>query len=246
MWFGYAPFARHRLGYLTGSLTSYLRVTDARYLPARTVQLPRAPSDLVVASGGNAIYLTDPVDPVIRVLRPATFEVVETIPLAAPAMGVDISISGDSLLVAHWQERAISVIALKTGARTIVPLVMANPPHPFFDTNDLRQLRVVGAGHVLQTIASGTGGYLFDVDLVTGALVSRSIWFSGSAFERSQDRSRAYTDALSGLTYVAATNTFIPLSGAGLTQLPGPVVDVELKRRRCSWGAQPSPVTSGR
>lgn len=220
--FAVSLFARHTLGHLTTGEPSPARLTDAVRVPARTALLPRPPGDMLLDRSADVIYLTDPVDPVLRVMRPAAFETIQTIALAAPAAGLDLSISGDSLLLAHRQERAISILVTETGARTTIPLELDTEPPPLFESRDLRQVRVVAGGRVLLGIASGSGGYLFEVDLGTGILKQRSSWTSSSAFERSADRTRAYTDALAGLVYLAVTDEFFVPPVGGLRQLPRP------------------------
>jgi hypothetical protein len=207
--FSYRVFARHLHGHLTLSDPLGTRLTDALRVPTRVATLPRTPFDRVIADDGETIYLTDTIAPVLRVLRPATFETVTTIALDAPATSVELLPSGDSLLVTQRGALALSVVSVATGGRVTIPMVYDDPGSPFSTSTDVRYARVLAGGLYLVAIGEGTGGGIHDLARGTGALTRLSTWFSASAVQRSFDRSHLFLDAIAGPSFVAATESFL-------------------------------------
>jgi hypothetical protein len=222
--FGVIPFARHSLGHLTEAPFASTRLTDALILPARMVTLPRAPGEHVVDIAGGTLLLTDPVDPVLRVLREADFETPGTIALPRAGVSVELGTGSDSLLVTHRSPGALSVLDRGSATWRTVSLTLPVDLEQFHTTEEPRQVRAMATGRVLLALASGTGGHVFEVNTVSGALVTRSGWFSGTAFHRTADRSRAYVDAWAGLIYDSAADAFVAAASLGLSQLPGPTL----------------------
>ncbi len=188
-----------------------------------TASLP-TPSDLVYDAARHRLYYTHTSAATVSVVDVATMTLVTQIPLGPLPGALDISPSGDSLLVTQSVDRDLAVVDLNTLA-VLPPLALtasdsiaseepANPPLP-------NGVRVLSNGRVLvqQHRVSLSGHRTLEVDLASGVTSVRvdadqagggvSVWWHRMG--RSSDRARlVLLDPACPRTYDAATDAFSP------------------------------------
>jgi hypothetical protein len=167
-------FARDRQHEQTAPFTpDTIRAAAVRGRRARAVALPSAVRDAVYDAKRARVYLAMTSAPQIAVLDPAAGVVDSLIPLPGRAGGVDLSLSGDSLLVALEDRGSFATVSLLSGAVDTV--------HIEFDTTLLHEpsfLRMTADGKVFVTGTqrgiSGFAGQLMAIDLATGTQRQRT------------------------------------------------------------------------
>ena len=158
-------FARDALGNVTervGAITVYPLVNRR----VRSVALKGPVRQFLYDEKRQLLYLTRPDTPSIAVLSMATLTLAPAISLPSRAEGMDLTATGDSLLVALPQDRALAVVDLGTRATAVVPLA--------FDTAQARRVtdvRVGANGKALVFLGSNFvgGGRVMEYELASGA-----------------------------------------------------------------------------
>ncbi len=218
-------FARDAFGYRTRYYPACCQflVIDAIRRPTVTVPLGGRVSDVVLDTTRGRLYLSQPDSGRILVLSIGTMTFETPIALSGRPSGMDLSLSGDSLLVGLYSTRELGVVNLVTGQIDRIPIVLSGFP-------DLGPDRVKEAanGKVFLSITfagSGYGGQLIEYDLNTGQQRRRlEPGLSGALTEatgmaRVGDASRLVLlleDAccpVNAQTYTAAIDSFSPLHG---------------------------------
>lgn len=158
-------FARDALGNVTervGAVTVYPLVNRR----VRSVALKGPVLQFLYDEKRQLLYMTRPETPSVAVLSMATLTLAPSIALPSRAEGMDLTATGDSLLVALPQDGALAVVDLRTRATAVVPLA--------FDTTQARRVadvRVAANGKALVFLGSNFlgGGRLMEYELGSGA-----------------------------------------------------------------------------
>jgi hypothetical protein len=158
-------FARDALGNMTervGAITVYPLVNRR----VRSVALKGPVQQFLYDEKRQLLYMTRPETPSVAVLSMATLTLSASISLPSRAEGMDLTATGDSLLVALPQDGALAVVDLSTRATTVVQLA--------FDTAQARRVanvRVAANGKALVSLGSDFpgGGRVMEYDLGSGA-----------------------------------------------------------------------------
>jgi hypothetical protein len=181
------------------SLADSIRVYPVRNRPTRTAQHTGHYHEALVDPARRLLYLSLRERNEIAVLSLATMTWGTPIALPGPGAGMDLSISGDSLLVAIPGMNALAVVDLKAAPGTAAALVNTGAFSPV-------AVRVAADGRVL----AASLGTLAAVELRTGAvttLASESVT-SFAALARSPDRARVvYGGGSCRFDYDAAART---------------------------------------
>ena len=224
--------ARDRAGRLSNPIVSpsdSLRFyAPSPHAVSSVVNVPNALSalgDVRFDPKRHLLYIGQPWAKAIAVLNTATMVFEPSITFASTPSGMDLSLSGDSLLVALQGARALGVIALDR--RDAPPSVIAMP---MLDTArrtvgeplEPSGVRALANGKVLVGLSAYTSSQdvLAEIDLGSGAQrVRRDVqnafvfgpWWP-TIFERTDDRSRGTLFLADGCarTYRAATDDFTP------------------------------------
>jgi hypothetical protein len=207
-------------------------VIDAIRRPTAVLPLDSRVSDVVLDTTRGTLYLSQPDSSRILVLSIGTMTFATPIVLPGRPSGMDLSLSGDSLLVGLYSTRELGVVNLLTGHIDRIPIVLSGFPDLGPD-----RVREAANGKVLLSITfagSGYGGQLIEYDLNTGQQRRRldvgllGALTEATALERVGDPSRIVQlleDAccpVNAQTYTAATDSFSPLHGV-LDFFGGPV-----------------------
>ena len=158
-------FARDALGNVTervGAITVYPLVNQG----IRSVALKGPIRQFLYDEKRQLLYMTRPDMPNVAVLSMATLTLSPGISLPSDAGGMDLTATGDSLLVALPQQGALAVIDLTTKAIAVVPRA--------FDTAQARRVadvRVAANGKALVFLGSNflAGGRMMEYELASGA-----------------------------------------------------------------------------
>lgn len=216
-------FARDVWGYRIrySPLCCNVLVVDAIRRPTALVPIAGRVSDVVLDTARNRLYLTQPDSGRILTLSLATMTYGQPILLPGRPSGMDLTLGGDSLLVALFSARELAIMNLITGQIDRVPITLGNPTNPSPD-----RVREAANGKVLisMTFAGfGYGGELIEHDLRTGQQKRRlDVGLQGALTEatglaRVGDPSRIVLlieDACcpeNAQIYTAATDSFSPL-----------------------------------
>jgi hypothetical protein len=178
-WLGDTPltlFARDAFDRVTEQPGGVLRVHDLVRRPLRIVKLGTRAVGVEYDARRNLIYLLEPEAGQVAVLRLSdfTFGTAFPIPTDYPAtigMGMDLSPSGDSLLVAITTPPAVHVVNLVSGSSSDVTITDAGNDAPIL--GDVK----VAAGRAFVYGEHSTAGYvtgrLWELDLATHTLQPR-------------------------------------------------------------------------
>lgn len=215
-----AVFARDRSNVQTADLGG-ITVIAVHGPRTRAVALASAVRDLVYDAKRARLYVSLWGMDQVAVLDPVTATLGTPMTLPGVAGGIDLTLGGDSLLVALENRGSFAVINLVTGAPDTI--------HVAFDLTMLHnpgELRVAADNQVLVTgtnrNVSGGGGQLVSYDLGTGTQQRRldvgSIQ-SYTLLARAGDRSRVLLleagacCPMQGRVYQAASGAFGPSTG---------------------------------
>lgn len=209
----YTVFARDASGNARQALLGTFTVANRTRLAPWSVPLDASVHDLAYDLKRNLLYLSEPDSGRIATLSLSshTFDSSFAFP-AAGIRGIDLTLGGDSLLVAERNTPYVGVLNLTTGTRDTVRVVTSN-----FLNNGPDNLRVMGNNKALVTITfdgSGYGGSVAEVDLATRKVVNRLTVTELVPLCRSADRSTALIlvdDSccpIEGIIYDALSGTF--------------------------------------
>ncbi len=184
-------FARDSSG--NGAQTSLgsLAVVNAVRRPTRTIPLAAPVYDIAFDSKRSALYLSQPQSQQVAVLSTTTMTLQKPIALFGSPSGLDLSVGGDSLVVALKSTQLLAIVNLVTGR---VDTVRLNTGAPGLD-----HLRVAANDAALVSLTfggSGYGGSIWEYDLLNGSQRRRTDAGIGGAvteavpFARPVDRSR--------------------------------------------------------
>jgi len=183
-------FARDSSG--NGAQTSLgsLAVVNAVRRPTRNIPLA-APYDIAFDSKRSVLYLSQPQSQQVAVLSTTTMTLQTPIALFGSPSGLDLSVGGDSLVVALKSTQLLAIVNLVTGR---VDTVRLNTGAPGLD-----HLRVAANDAALVSLTfggSGYGGSIWEYYLLNGSQRRRTdAGFGGAVteavpFARPVDRSR--------------------------------------------------------
>jgi hypothetical protein len=160
-------FARDSTGWLGSAGLGTVEVVNAIRRPTRTVTLDAVVRDVAVDTVRQALYLSQPDSQRVAVLSLSTMTFGAPIALFGSPAGVDLSVGGDSLVVALRRSAYLAIVHLNTGQVDTVRLNFAVG----FNTGP-DNVRVMANQKALVTIAfdgTGYGGQVVEYDLSTGA-----------------------------------------------------------------------------
>ena len=174
-WVGNTPltlFARDAFDRVTEQPSGALRVYDLIRRPLRTVPLGTLAFDVEYDAKRNLVYLLEPADSQIAVLKLEDLTLGTPIPVPTnlpetQGSGMDLSPSGDSLIVAITTPPVLHIISLVDGSTSEVPITdTGSDSQVLFDVT-------VAAGRAFaygERTESGSGfitGRLWQLDLAT-------------------------------------------------------------------------------
>jgi DNA-binding beta-propeller fold protein YncE len=208
--------------------------SDFRFYPTirrdiRTATIAGGASRMVVHPGGDAIYFLQPTPQQVTAVDAATLSITGVVQLPGSPIDMDITPSGDSLLVLLRTEGTLAVVDLRDLHRPprMVPIVG-------FDAaggEEGRYIRVAANGKALITLDDWTWGdaRLLELDFRTGTQTFRQDGEgqhgAGLFLARSQDfRVLVLNGAGFIRTYHADADSFGPLQPS-IDQYAYPVVD---------------------
>ncbi|HEY2851462.1 MAG TPA: hypothetical protein VGJ18_01360 [Gemmatimonadaceae bacterium] len=232
-WVGSPPmtvYARDAAGLTSQSISSAagaVRFYPRVELPATTplkITAYDGPTDVAYDAKRDLVYVGVSGQNQIAVFAASTMTLQTPIALPAPPGEMDLSLSGDSLLVALPSQNAVAVVDLTQPAvpATLLRLssldtVSAGPLGPF----DPDRLRIAANGKMLVMLDHSTTSkdYVIEVDLITHAQRFRTDarqpatyvdWYGDVG--RTSDRSHIYLLGTCSSRYDAATDTFTSCS----------------------------------
>jgi len=168
-----------------GTITVDTRTRQAPW----SAPLDASVDDIAFDTKRDALYLSEPDSNRIAVLSLGSQTFAAPIAYAGSPRGIDLSLGGDSLLVALRTTPYVGILNLNTGARDTVRVVTDNFLDPGPDN-----LRVMGNDKALVTLTfsgSGYGGTVLTLDLATRAVANRLTVTELVPICRSGDRSTA-------------------------------------------------------
>ena len=191
---GVTVFARDSSGNLGLADIGTLTVVNAIRRPTRTVALAASVRDIAFDSVRSTLYLSQPDSEWVAVLSTATLTFQTPIRLFARPAGLDLSVGGDSLVVALRRSVYLAIVNLTTRRSDTVRLNIGSYLNQGPDN-----VRVMGNDKAIVTVTfdgSGYGGQVWEYDLVTGAQrrrtdagVNQSVT-EAAPLARAADRSR--------------------------------------------------------
>lgn len=193
--------------------------------------------DIAYDAKRGVLYLSQPSVPRIAVLSLATMTFGTPITASSVTAGLDLTLSGDTLLVSLRRAAQIGVIDLRQASPSITPVSLAigNFLNPGPDN-----LRVLSNSKALITLTfdgSGYGGQVMEYDLTTGVAKLRSeVGYNGNVTEavplaRSADRKKMVMlidDSCcpeGAMVYDATTDSFSGMKGTVSTYFPSVSAD---------------------
>jgi hypothetical protein len=189
-------FARDSVGHLAEHPLNVARVLPGMRRPTRTAPLSSPVSDVVYSQPRDALYLSQPSLDRVAVLTLGSFTFGTPIALFSQPRGLDLSVGGDTLVVALRNSHYLALVNLTSGQVDTVRLAVDNsynlgPDH----------VRVMGNNKALVTLTfdgSGYGGQVWEFDLGAGTQRRRTdVGIGGQVTEavplaRAGDRSRLF------------------------------------------------------
>lgn len=184
-------FARDAAGLLSKALSTLpdsIRVHPIVARPTRRAALEFAGQAFVIDAKRNVIYVGHPYETRIRIVSMATLQVTGTIQLPSGATDLDLSASGDSLVVASSGGPALQIVDL-LGA---TPAVSTIPLGAYVPLGELVAVRVGSNGRAYATARLNAG--LLEVNLADGSarslpLGAGALDYGYGLLERSTDHS---------------------------------------------------------
>ncbi len=212
-----SAFARDSLGNPAQTSLGGATVVSGIRRPTRSAPLGGAVGDVAYSAARDALYLSQPFLDRVAVLSLGSFTFGTPIALFSRPQGLDLSVGGDSLVVALRNSPYLAVVDLSSGQVDTVRLGIDN-----FLNRGPDNVRVMGNDKAIVTITfdgSGYGGQVWEYDLSAGTQRQRTdAGISGQVTElvrlaRAEDRSRLLIlidDSccpLEGNVYLTASDT---------------------------------------
>lgn len=229
-------YARDAGGLTSQSLTSmpdslrfYPRVDLPTTSPLRISAYDR-PTGVAYDAKRDLVYAGISGNNQVAVFNASTMALQPPIALPAPPDGLDLSVSGDSLLVALPSQNAVAIVDLKnpTAPATTLHLTVLDTLSPALTgwTFQPHGVHVLANGKlfVVLTHMTTAGDQIVEVDLATGSqrmrtdarqLTARGEWLGESG--RAGDRSRIYLVGSCTSRYETATDAFAPCAAGYIT-----------------------------
>jgi hypothetical protein len=164
-------YARDAMGLTSNVVTTpadSLRVRPTVQRPTRVATLAGQFTEFVIDQRRGLLYL-QPFAPRVTVVSLATLQITNTIPLPGTALDLDLTPSGDTLLVAMSGQRSLAIVDLRQPvlASTTLPLDQLDQSLGQYAT----QVRSLANGHAMLGIVGNapSASTLLDVNLGTGA-----------------------------------------------------------------------------
>jgi hypothetical protein len=218
------------------------------------VASPAAPNqvgdmdDMSYDADRRILYIAQPFYKRVAVLDVETMTFSETIPMPSEPAGIDLTPSGDSLLVALWETKSIGVFPLRqpSASPSMVPLTVLDTagrampdaiPAPY----NIR-VSATGVAIIMLTYPTRSGDQVVSLDLRTGAQRIRTdahetLGIYQQSTERTFDRSRiAMMARFCSRIYTAASDSFSPC-GAALSGSDDAGVTFDAAATRATYGA---------
>ncbi|HEU4561797.1 MAG TPA: hypothetical protein VFS20_28490 [Longimicrobium sp.] len=183
------------------SLPDSIRVYPVVNRPTRTAQTPGGNADAVVDPARRLLYVAMPDRKEIAVLSLATMTF--GTPIAVPGIprSLDLTVSGDSLVVALPHANELAVVNLRAAAGTAVPVVSTGSFTP-------NAVRIAADGRVLVSTRGALGAVNLGTGAVTTLATESGAW--AESLERTPDRSKVVYGGACRLEYAAAARTVAP------------------------------------
>jgi hypothetical protein len=191
---GVTGFARNAIDDV-GSTLILAEVLDATRRPSTRVPLPGLVRDVAHDAKRGVLYLSQPDSGRILVLSLTTLAFNAPIRIAGAPTGMDLTLGGDSLVVALRRGAAIGILNLVTGAQSRIPVQVDARTGQGPDN-----LRIASNGRGILTLthdaAFGATGGVLEYDVQFGTVLPRTdagpaaASTQSSFITRSEDRSR--------------------------------------------------------
>jgi len=226
-------FARDGAGHLGQTPLGALSVVDLLRRPTGVVPLKIATAggDLVFDPKRNVLYLAETDSQRISVISLASRSYLPSIAAPGKPIGLDLTLGGDSLVVALRRSGQLGFVDLRAATRSMTTVALTFDPSSGRGPQNVRVLANNRAIVTLTFDGSGFGGNVISYDLSAGTQRQRTdIGFNGGLVNDNvpltptSDRARMF--AMGGCcpgkiwTYTAATDSFIGPTSAGELAVP--------------------------
>ena len=210
-----AAFARDAAGNRLAVLVDTIEIIDAVRRPLVGIEIPAPVHDWVIDSSRNLLYLSLPLAQQVAILDLTTRQLRPPLQLFGNPAGLDLTPSGDSLVVALRRTHYLAIVNLRSGALDTIRLAIANE----FEAGP-ENVRLMNNRKVIVTTAFDGGGFgsygVLEYDLATATQRTRFPYAPEiSVLARSRDRSRLALVfeggccPAQGFYYSAVADTFI-------------------------------------
>ncbi len=210
-----AAFARDAAGNRLEVAVDTMEIIDAVRRPLLGIDIPAPVYDWVVDSSRNLLYLSLPLAQQVAILDLTTRQLRPPLHLFGNPAGLDLTRSGDSLVVALRRTHYLAIVNLGSGAVDTIRLAIANQ----WEAGP-ENVRLMSNRKAIITTAFDGGGYgsfgVLEYDLATATQRTRIFYASEiNALARSGDRSKlalVFLDGCcpaQGFYYSAVADTFI-------------------------------------
>ena len=165
-------FARDSLGNLAETSLPAATVVKGIRRPTHVFPLDASVYDMAYGVSRNALYLSQPDPDRVLVFSVGTLAFAPPIQLFSRPQGLDLTVGGDSLVVALRTSPYLAIVNLVSGHTDTVRLNMTSLLNP-----GPANVRVMGNSKAMVTISfsgSGFGGQVIEYDLVSGTQRARS------------------------------------------------------------------------
>jgi len=165
-------FARDSLGNLAETSLAAATVVKGIRRPTHVFPLDAWVYDMAYGVSRNALYLSQPDPDRVLVFSVGTLAFAPSIQLFSRPQGLDLTVGGDSLVVALRTSPYLAIVNLVSGHTDTVRLNMTSLLNP-----GPANVRVMGNSKAMVTISfsgSGFGGQVIEYDLVSGTQRARS------------------------------------------------------------------------
>ena len=199
---GYGPiqlrlYARDAAGLMSNVYTSEpgaVRILPSLAFPTRSTQVSGEIVDVAIDSRRGVVYLMQSRQHRITALSLTTLEVTRTITLPVPPTDLDLTPSGDSLIVTLTRDRVLGVINLRDPSSSASILALPGLDDALSQTP--KGIRIAANGKALIVLGgiNDTGTGILELDLATGVQRRRQDWndalnYTAIGIERSHDAS---------------------------------------------------------
>ena len=213
----FTVFARDSIGHAVSILLSSFTVSTRTRAPVQSVALDANVGDVAFDVKRGVVYLSEPDSQRVAVLSLSSATFQSPLRFVGLPRGIDVTLSGDSLLVALRATPYLAVVNLVTGARDTIRVNDDN----FLDRGP-DNVRVTADGKAIVSITfagSGYGGSIVAADLASRTFQNRVTVTEFVPLCRSGDRSVLLVlvdDSccpIEGIVYNALNGAFLPGRG---------------------------------